>query len=470
MRSKTLEQKIGIISRSHLGLARKNQEDNHIFSTNIRDSGSWLFYAEEVVDDTTEPIVLMVADGMGGLEMGEVASEIARETTKSYCIAHADQLTVESNLQSEFARLFEEINQKIVAYAEEQGKHGELGTTLLITFITGKSAHVFWIGDSRCYLVRHGRLIPVSKDHSYVQELVDQGKITYEQSFYHPESNVITKYMGDPRTAPVPSYTNIGIEEGDILLLCSDGLNGMLLDKEIEQHFYNHDNLIAICESLIDSANAAGGSDNNTVILAAFGDFAAYIPEWKPAPAEKGSTQSDMDDINYQITPEAKEGFRINWKSTMLFFLLGYGVAVLTLFIYIKIAGVELVSSEKDQNETDKSEQEMVNAEVLVSEETESGPDRDALPQVSPPSTDTFTVLLSDYPEIGKTLSLIQQTFKQDTSVSNEVSSVKTTDRFKNLNALIIGLKKVINVLPEDHIGNKHRADLDKQIQKLENQ
>jgi serine/threonine protein phosphatase PrpC len=334
MKSNILKNQIGIVSRSHLGMVRHNQEDNHLYSTNIRDSNCWHFYSESVIDEKNESVLLLVADGMGGLEMGENASEIACKTTKNYCIENAQSLLEGNNLQSLFNNLFVKINNDILTFAKEQSKAGELGTTLIISFVINKKAHVFWIGDSRCYVIRKGILKPISKDHSYVQGLVDQGKITYEQSFYHPESNIITKYMGDPKTTPVPSYTSLEIEDGDILLLCSDGLNGMLQDIEIQDHFYNNDDLISICQNLIDSANEAGGHDNNTIILAAFGDFAKCIPHRKIV---SPVTNSNSEKLQPQIITETKLVYKLNWKMAALFFLLGTLLTLIALFAYNKL-------------------------------------------------------------------------------------------------------------------------------------
>jgi hypothetical protein len=108
---------------------------------------------------------------------------------------------------------------------------------------------------------------------------VDQGKITYEQSFYHPESNIITQYMGDPKHTPVPSHATVDLQSGDIVLMCSDGLNGMVQDIETEEHLRSGGTLDTICQSLIDHANRAGGDDNITVMLLSYGAGSGIMPE-----------------------------------------------------------------------------------------------------------------------------------------------------------------------------------------------
>ena len=267
-----------IIARTHVGMVRANNEDFHGYSPNIFDQ-IWKFYDQSVIEPDDPPVLLALADGMGGLEMGEEASRIAIETTRDFIFHEKGRLTDPTDDAGElFDALFKKINLEILSFARKQGKAGEIGTTLVIAFIFHGEMQVYWIGDSRCYLFRDGKLMPVSKDHSYVQELVDAGKISYEQSFYHPESNLITKFMGDPKNTPVPSRISVALQEGDLVLLCSDGLSGMIQDVEIEEHLRKYDSPENTCQSLIDHANEAGGVDNITVMLLSCGKMPAVVP------------------------------------------------------------------------------------------------------------------------------------------------------------------------------------------------
>lgn len=278
MQSKSLKSKFGIVARTSVGKLRKNNEDFHGYSTNIIEK-DWHFYEESIVS-VKNVSLLVVADGMGGLEMGEEASRIAVETTKQYFFDNAEEIINNiPMLNQKMDLLFTQINKEILSFAKQSNNEGKTGTTLIFALIVKKKAYIFWIGDSRAYLFRKAALKPLTKDHSYVQELVDKGKLTYEQSFHHPDSNIITKYMGDPQNNPKPSFVEVDLEKGDILMLCTDGLNGMLEDKDIEGVFFESDDLTNICEKLIENANEAGGNDNNTIILAAFDDFAKYVPE-----------------------------------------------------------------------------------------------------------------------------------------------------------------------------------------------
>lgn len=274
--------KVCIIAKTSVGMVRSNNEDYHGFSTNIKNK-DWRFYEKAEYLPNDFPAVLVLADGMGGMENGEEASRIAVETIKNFAFDNPKLLANnDEKLSQTFIDLFAKANQAILDFATKTNSLGAMGTTLVVALVYKTKTYIFWIGDSRAYLFRSGILKPLTKDHSYVQELVDAGKITYEQAFYHPESNIITKFMGDPKKSPVPSAISYDNNDGDILLLCSDGLNGMLQDSEIQNHFYNKSNIDDICDTLITKANEAGGNDNNTVMLAGFGDYMNHIPEKLP--------------------------------------------------------------------------------------------------------------------------------------------------------------------------------------------
>jgi serine/threonine protein phosphatase PrpC len=159
-------------------------------------------------------------------------------------------------------------NGDIVRHSKAFPDTDGMGSTLVMAWVNGQELHLSWVGDSRCYLWRGGKLTQLSKDHSYVQTLVDEGKLTTEQAFFHPESNVITQSLGDSGRDPKPDYLTLPLSDNDVLLLCSDGLNSMLQDNKIGEVITGAGDLLSGAEQLIEEANAAGGSDNITVILA----------------------------------------------------------------------------------------------------------------------------------------------------------------------------------------------------------
>ena len=138
----------------------------------------------------------------------------------------------------------------------------------MIAWVLENVAHIAWCGDSRAYLFNAGSgLVRLSKDHSYVQELVDAGKLDPELAFDHPNSNIITRSLGDSHVKARPDYVSRMLSKGDYLLLCSDGLCGLCRDEEIAQVMLKAENIETCKNSLIKAALNAGGYDNVTVAL-----------------------------------------------------------------------------------------------------------------------------------------------------------------------------------------------------------
>jgi protein phosphatase len=160
-------------------------------------------------------------------------------------------------------------NRSVFDRAKSDPALNGMGTTMTLAVITDDlSAHIAHVGDSRCYLIRGGAITQISHDHTLVARMVDEGRITPREAETHPQRSVLTRALGAERDVDVDE-TNIALAPGDRLLLCSDGLTGVLADDEIAQMASNGDDLDAICGTLIDAANARGGPDNVTVVLVA---------------------------------------------------------------------------------------------------------------------------------------------------------------------------------------------------------
>lgn len=205
------------------------------------------------------PPLFVVADGMGGHAAGEVASEIAVETIAKNAPEHPDPDVL--------AAAVEEANRAIIdAAVAGEGRAG-MGTTCTAAMLEEERLVIAQVGDSRAYLLHHGRLSQITRDHSLVAALVEAGRITPDEARVHPQRSVITRALGnDPATRP--DIFEVNVEAGDRLLLCSDGLSGMVLDHDIEEVMNRVRDPQRCASQLVNQAIAAGGQDNVTVIVA----------------------------------------------------------------------------------------------------------------------------------------------------------------------------------------------------------
>ena len=248
---------------------RPNNEDNYQLDDNLSDN-SWGFTADAEVSLGEKGALLVVCDGMGGMNAGEVASDIAVKTIKEWFTT--DKLT-----DVAVAAPCKYISSAIVAADAAIKAHSKtnpdtegMGSTIVLAWLLGQKVYVGWCGDSRCYRFNPALgLERLSHDHSYVQELVDAGKLTEELAFDHPNNNIITRSLGDPRGAAQPDCKEFDLYNQDIILLCSDGLCGTLRDNEIAELIKQHQTSMQECrDALWDADEAAGWTDNTTIALA----------------------------------------------------------------------------------------------------------------------------------------------------------------------------------------------------------
>jgi protein phosphatase len=202
--------------------------------------------------------LFVVADGMGGAQAGEVASEIA--------VRSFDAELPNGSLTDALADVIRSANKRIHDKARaDESLHG-MGTTTTAAYVADDEVVIAHVGDSRAYLLRDGELIRLTKDHSLVGELVARGKLTEEQAEQHPQRSVITRALGPEANVQV-DVDSFRAKAGDLFLLCSDGLTSMVHEPKLLPLFQEHDSLEQLGKRLIDAANAAGGRDNITVIL-----------------------------------------------------------------------------------------------------------------------------------------------------------------------------------------------------------
>jgi len=230
--------------RTDVGIVRSGNEDNYLV--------------------VPEHAIFVVADGMGGHAAGEVASEMA---VRIIADELGDLRDVAADVAAERMRhAIREANAVIFQRTlSEHDKRGMGTTTTVMALLDGRYL-IGQVGDSRAYLLRDGELMQLTKDHSYVQEQVDAGFLSPAEARTHPYSNVITRCVG--ANVDVAPDTYVGtVQRGDMFLLASDGLTGMIDDPELHQILLGEGEPDALAAALIDEANRRGGLDNITVIL-----------------------------------------------------------------------------------------------------------------------------------------------------------------------------------------------------------
>lgn len=215
--------------------------------------------------------VYAVADGMGGHAAGEVASQIAIEALED-AMSDDSWQTDGASVEAVFAKLaeaFREGNRRICEAVITRGEWRGMGTTIVALVTSGERALIGHVGDSRAYLLREGRLVRLTNDHSWVSEQVRLGLLTDEEAHKHPMRNIITRALGNREELEVDVTEERFLPE-DLFLLCSDGLSSMLSDNEIRDTLRETpEDPEKACRKLVEQANERGGDDNITVIVLA---------------------------------------------------------------------------------------------------------------------------------------------------------------------------------------------------------
>jgi serine/threonine protein phosphatase PrpC len=241
------------IAQSDLGLVRDGNEDSALISANL----------------------IAVADGMGGHAGGEVASAIAINTLQQLLPVISDPAIDLDSRADLFLNISYEVDAEILRVSKAQPELSGMGTTLTALSLTGDQVDLLHIGDSRCYRWRDKKLEKLSYDHTVMQELLDQGRLTPEEVFDHPQRSLLTQaLMGDSGIDPV--LMSYEVKAGDKFLLCSDGLTNVLSELEIAKIIKaaDEDKLLA---ELIKETKAKGAPDNITIVWAAVSESGSEI-------------------------------------------------------------------------------------------------------------------------------------------------------------------------------------------------
>lgn len=227
-----------------VGLRRRENEDRYALSPHLG------FY--------------LVADGMGGHTAGQVASELAAETSLR-AIQTLEGAT--TSLAEKLRYAVAAANRAIYSQAQQHDEYAGMGTTLVAFLADEERAALAHVGDSRAYLIRGSRIRQLTDDHSIVGELLRRREISEDAAREHPHRHVLTRALGVRRSVE-PDLVELALEPGDIFVLCSDGLTNHVEDHEIAKRVSGDGDLQEISEQLIDLANSRGGEDNSTVLLA----------------------------------------------------------------------------------------------------------------------------------------------------------------------------------------------------------
>lgn len=304
---------VKVVGRTDVGLVREHNEDNYLLAdlaTGSRDPKTF----HEV---STAGMLLAVCDGMGGAAAGEVASQMAVDTLyemmrRSVPAPDRDALarSLMCSIEEAGARIFE-------AARADRTRRG-MGTTATVATLMDKTLFVGQVGDSRAYILRGGELKQITKDQSLVNQLIEAGQLTEDEAEAFEHSNIILQALGTTEQVNV-DLTFLELRRGDRLLMCSDGLSGLVHGDVIREVLSEQPDLEACCERLIELAKAGGGHDNVTVILAEFTGAALAQPlptdlvgyQQYPLPMDperRPNLQSDMPTLSPPPSPSPSSG------------------------------------------------------------------------------------------------------------------------------------------------------------------
>ncbi len=234
---------------SDIGRCRKNNED--------------ALYVPSKEDDIQN--LFIVADGMGGCNAGEVASQYAIDSFLEYIRKERDAHG-EEDIPDLLTAAMTASNRAVYKKSNSEREFAEMGTTMVTAAVQDGKIYIAYVGDSRAYLFRKRELSPLTTDHSYVMELVRLGSITREEAASHPKRNIITRAIGIKETVETDAIVEKAMQ-GDILLLCTDGLSGMVSDKAMAEVIDKRITLEKKAQKLVEMANERGGYDNISLIL-----------------------------------------------------------------------------------------------------------------------------------------------------------------------------------------------------------
>ncbi len=239
-----------LFSKSDIGLVRKSNQDS--------------FYCSLIFDDV---VLGVVCDGMGGANAGDIASEVAvNKVVENIKLNYCNDMK-ESDIRSLLISSIKLVNTNIYDMSLINEEYSGMGTTIVVALVVRNIIYIAYVGDSRAYIINSERISQITTDHSVVQEMVKDGRITSEEAINHPKKNIITRALGVSAKVEV-DYLKEFINKDEFLMICTDGLTNHLTSREIYDVFFEYNkNEKSIPDVLISRAKQSGGQDNITVIV-----------------------------------------------------------------------------------------------------------------------------------------------------------------------------------------------------------
>lgn len=255
-----------VFAQTNVGMVREGNEDSFLVVDTTSEHQETLPKIMEY-PSSENGLILMVSDGMGGAAAGEVASHLAVKTTMQE-LKFPSPPTAEEFEQGLNTALHT-ANRVIADFAERNPRMYGMGATATTIGVLKDQLFIGQVGDSRAYLIRGDDIEQLTRDQSFVNQLVEAGKITEEEAETHPRRNVILQALGNQPNLNV-AITKTDLKDGDFILICSDGLSGIVKKEEMYEVVTNAENTLAACNQLVNLANQRGGHDNITIVLAEY--------------------------------------------------------------------------------------------------------------------------------------------------------------------------------------------------------
>lgn len=426
---------------------RGGNEDNFFVDDNLDANAPTQMKQDEILNLSSLGVLMVVADGMGGMNAGEIASQIAIDTVRDAFVKDKLTESVTSSPESRskyMEKVIKAADKAIKTDARNNPEHEGMGSTIIMAWLFNNELTISWCGDSRAYVFNDKNGIRlISRDHSYVQELVNKGVLTYVQTFDHPQNNIVTRSLGDPTKEAKPESKTVKVGKGDIILLCSDGLSGVLRDRKtfnekgipypeqnIEDIIRANTSSMKECrQALWNAAEKGGWYDNVTAILCQIVDGPA-----SPVLANDPTTSTNN-----------KKGGFLKWG--LLFLLVLIAVGVFCFFLGKTSNEIEEADNLKDSIE---NQIDTIQPKEIVKPNPEPPTEKQDVVETKKPKEDkkqtiTEQVVEQNEPQVDDS--------KQD--ADSELTPIKSNNDGKNKLTPISPNEQKPNVNPLENPNNK---------------